>query len=66
MEARALFMEVATADNFVDFLTLPAYETDAVMGIDPALLDRVLLIDYDAVAASRKTDQCATGWRAIA
>ncbi|HZM77119.1 MAG TPA: malate synthase A [Candidatus Limnocylindrales bacterium] len=25
-EARALFMEVAVADNFVDFLTLPAYE----------------------------------------
>ena len=25
-EARALFMEVAVADDFVDFLTLPAYE----------------------------------------
>jgi malate synthase len=25
-EARALFMEVAVADEFVDFLTLPAYE----------------------------------------
>jgi malate synthase len=24
--ARALFMEVAVADDFVDFLTLPAYE----------------------------------------
>ena len=25
-EARALFIEVAVADDFVDFLTLPAYE----------------------------------------
>lgn len=25
-EARALFMEVAVADEFVDFLTLPAYD----------------------------------------
>src|SRR2546430_2398383 len=25
-EARALFLEVAVADEFVDFLTLPAYE----------------------------------------
>jgi malate synthase len=25
-EARALFIEVAVADEFVDFLTLPAYE----------------------------------------
>jgi len=25
-EARALFMEVAVADEFVDFLTVPAYE----------------------------------------
>jgi malate synthase len=25
-EARALFMEVAVADDFADFLTLPAYE----------------------------------------
>ena len=25
-DARALFMEVAVADQFVDFLTLPAYE----------------------------------------
>jgi malate synthase len=24
--ARALFMEVAVADDFVDFLTIPAYE----------------------------------------
>jgi malate synthase len=24
--ARQLFLEVAVADNFVDFLTLPAYE----------------------------------------
>jgi malate synthase len=25
-QARALFMEVAVADDFADFLTLPAYE----------------------------------------
>jgi malate synthase len=25
-DARSLFMEVAVADDFVDFLTLPAYE----------------------------------------
>jgi malate synthase len=25
-EARALFMEVAVADDFADFLTVPAYE----------------------------------------
>ena len=25
-EARALFMEVAVADDFADFLTIPAYE----------------------------------------
>jgi malate synthase len=25
-QARGLFMEVAVADDFVDFLTLPAYE----------------------------------------
>ena len=33
-EARVLFEQVALADDFVDFLTLPAYET--VLSIESA------------------------------